>query len=71
MNLKEIAIAWKNVVLKPEEIQEIVEERREICNGCPHKTKMLKIEVCGKCHCPILSKTNSPLNSCPLKKWVR
>jgi hypothetical protein len=71
MDLKEILQAWKNVALKPDQIVQISKERLVICNECEHKTLLLGVNVCGICHCPILGKTHSPMNTCPKQKWKR
>jgi hypothetical protein len=71
MNWVEIIKAWKNVAFSTEEIKQIANERVSICDTCEHKTTMLNVSVCAKCHCPLLGKTHSPNNSCPLKKWER
>jgi hypothetical protein len=70
MEVIEILKAWKNVAFTTEEIEAIAKERMAVCSKCPHKTTMMKIDVCGLCHSPLLGKTHSPENSCPKKKWL-
>lgn len=46
-------------------------KRLEICRACPERQfrTIAKIEVCGKCGCPIVSKTRFAQAKCPLNKW--
>jgi len=67
--LKDIINGWKNVIITDANVEEIAEVRQLICNGCDKKTEMLGMEVCGLCHCPLLAKTRSTDNRCPLGKW--
>lgn len=57
----------------PEEtpFKEIVERRREVCNGCEHvvNAKAFGFQYCGKCKCPIWSKTKIVSASCPAGYW--
>ena len=52
---------------------DIVKERRAICNKCEHKTdKWLIIfneDSCGLCKCSITKKTKLKSSKCPVKKW--
>lgn len=69
--LKEIATAWKNVISKDNEFELVAAERIDVCNECPVKKEMLGVAVCGLCHCPLVAKTRSPLNSCDRGAWKR
>lgn len=50
---------------------EVVAERRRICNSCEHRVPAaaLKLATCGKCGCVLAVKTAFKTQSCPLKKW--
>jgi hypothetical protein len=69
--LKEIATAWKNVISKNDEVELIAADRMDTCKQCPFKKEMLGVAVCGLCHCPLVAKTRSPLNSCDRGAWKR
>ena len=69
MNIKKILKAWKNVAITNEEIEAIADQRSAICNKCRNKERMLGIDVCAACHCPLIAKQRSPENSCPLGLW--
>lgn len=69
MDLKEIALAWTNAIVKPEDIQVLANHRMEVCDECEHRKKELGIEICGVCHCPLFAKVYSPYYSCPEQKW--
>jgi hypothetical protein len=70
MNFKQIIEAWA-ISFKPSEKQkEMAEDRLKICTECPARKKIIGIDICEECGCPITKKafTNAP-NPCPLKKW--
>lgn len=67
--VKEIATAWKNVLVGSDRVKALAEQRIDICNTCEFKAEQIGIPVCGVCHCPLLGKTHSPENSCPKEKW--
>lgn len=69
MKLKEIYQGWKNLILTKPDIESISKDRTEICNKCPNKENQLGLDVCGLCHCPLISKTRSLDSSCPDGKW--
>ena len=69
MIIKDVLEGWTNALIKDEEIEIIAEERLKICNECPYKKTVLKVEICSKCHCPLISKTRSKETKCPLHKW--
>lgn len=69
--LKEIATAWKNVLSKDNEVEMVAKERMDTCNQCPFKKQMFGVAVCGLCHCPLVAKTRSLLNSCDRGAWER
>ncbi len=70
---------WRNHLIPPEELKEVIEqvsqERLEICKGCPFQSEnmkaaghnILRTDVhCTKCGCPLAAKTKSLSSSCPL-----
>jgi hypothetical protein len=71
MDLKEIALAWTNAIVKPVDVQVLASQRKEICNVCEHKKQEFGIDVCKVCHCPLYAKVYSPYDSCPENKWPR
>ena len=68
---KEIIDAWVNKFVGDAESKALAEERMAICNICPRKIKMMGVEVCGACHCPLAGKTFSLENTCPEDRWVK
>jgi len=49
--------------------EELVAERRSICNSCPYSKTKLFTQVCTECGCHIKTKTLLISESCPLNKW--
>lgn len=47
------------------------ERRRALCNACPHLVTVGRIQFkrCGKCQCPLFTKTRFQGTSCPVGKW--
>ena len=45
--------------------QDIIDKRREICDGCEFKLGL----NCKKCGCFIAAKTRVATTSCPVNKW--
>jgi hypothetical protein len=54
---------------KLQRIDSYVQERRNICNSCEHKKKIIGANMCGKCGCSIWAKTLIPSFKCPIGKW--
>jgi hypothetical protein len=46
-------------------------KRLAICAECPHRKviPLTKSAVCGKCGCPLASKTRFSRAHCPIGKW--
>ena len=66
MNLNNLIEGWANVISTDPLVEKLAEERAKICAECP----FLHLKsVCGKCGCPVLSKTRSLKSTCPLFKW--
>jgi hypothetical protein len=78
LNFKQIYEGWKNTIIPPAELREIIEttskERMSICEECEFistKHKTVRPDVhCTDCGCPLMSKTRCLSCSCPLSKWV-
>ena len=68
---------WVNVVKKSPAVEMVATVRIDICNKCEHKKnagveisgKVIGIDYCGICKCPIISKTRSMAERCPANKW--
>lgn len=67
----------KNKVFKKAHVEEIYNERMEICNECPSlDVSGEKCAVpgtnpcCGECGCSLSLKARSLASECPLKKWL-
>ena len=68
--IKEIINGWQNVFITDEVIESMAEKRLKVCNECTFKNKIIGIEICGKCHCPIVAKIRSIESICPENKWI-
>lgn len=44
-------------------------ERLLICSQCPHKKRLLNMDVCYMCGCFIDAKVRSKNEKCVLNKW--
>lgn len=69
--IKEIATAWKNVIIPRGGIEALSKERMTVCNACPKKVIRFGTEICAECGCPLVSKTRANVNGCPLRKWEK
>lgn len=82
--LIQIARSWYNFLRGDPYIKLMMSKRLAICDTCEYKVqintagkiimKVLSndpdaVYQCGKCHCPLMSKTAETLNECPLGKW--
>lgn len=49
----------------------LAQKRIAICRQCPSRMVLpvVKTEVCGRCGCPLASKTKFTRATCPLNKW--
>lgn len=81
---KEIANGWRNHLIPPEELKEVIKEvseaRLKICAECPHNSKTaiengydtIRTDYhCTKCYCPLIAKTKSLESQCPIGKWEK
>lgn len=70
MNIKEIIEAWVIAHNPTETQQELAEKRLSICENCPSKITLVRINMCSECGCPVTKKVfTKSFNPCPLKKW--
>lgn len=65
---------YKNLIVKDDKIEELSKSRMEYCNVCPNKNVMVKVGdiiyySCELCNCPLIAKTRSENETCPLKIW--
>jgi len=67
--IRNIINGWKNTLITNDYVEDISKYRLTICNECPKKQNMIGVDVCGECHCPLISKTRSLEEKCPLNKW--
>jgi hypothetical protein len=48
----------------------LVDYRLSICKDCEHKKIVIRaVEVCGKCNCPLISRTFFEKSFCVMGKW--
>lgn len=52
---------------QPRSDEELIEQRLDICNGCPELNK--RFMKCRRCGCFMKLKTTLIQASCPLGKW--
>lgn len=67
--LSSIISGWKNVIIEDKEFMPLYQSRFDICQSCEYN----KLQVCGICGCPLVSKTKSLLEECPYpegSKWL-
>ena len=65
-NKNKILEGIKNSIFTQEHIEVIANERKEICDKCPHKTEN---KECGLCGCVLHIKQRSLSSSCDDKRW--
>ena len=49
--------------------QNVVAERKAVCETCPNKETLLGIDQCRLCGCLLAVKMRMVSSHCPLKKW--
>ena len=80
MSLKQIIEGWRNNIMPPENIKDLIglvsEERLSICNlGTEHSSnkenyKSIRPDAhCTNCGCTLSAKTKCLSCKCPLNKW--
>lgn len=69
----EIVEGWTNLVFKKEAVERIAKSRINICNTCPHHSKLHETtridDHCTACGCPLAAKTRSLQSECPKGLW--
>ncbi|MBX2880907.1 MAG: hypothetical protein KTR32_13280 [Granulosicoccus sp.] len=56
---------WKNVVFRDHGIENLADQRSNICEQCTHNLK----NVCSVCGCPLVAKVRAVKATCPLQRW--
>lgn len=61
-------------VFKTDETETLADKRRLICEACPLKKKLIKVNqkqryYCGVCKCPVESAIRAEDYKCPEGKW--
>lgn len=82
--LIQIARSWFAFLKGNPYTRSMMQKRLNICDTCEHKVQIsaagqVVMNIlsndpdatyqCGKCGCPLMSKTAETLNECPLGKW--
>ena len=78
MNLSQIYEGWRNKLIPPAAIKDIIQEtsddRMNVCNACPHHSKNHKgvrpDAHCTYCGCTLSAKTKCLSCKCPIDKWL-
>lgn len=70
-NVTDIIKAWMISFNPNEEQKELAELRYTICLSCDKRDKLLGVEKCNECGCPLSKKifTQKKMETCPLHKW--
>tara|TARA_B110000211_G_C13760893_1_gene413095 strand:+ start:288 stop:494 length:207 start_codon:yes stop_codon:yes gene_type:complete len=68
MDVKNILIGWGNLLIRPEHITPLMQERMSICDVCPVRTDSTCDEAKGGCGCFLPAKHRSS-SKCPKDKW--
>lgn len=68
---KEARLAAKiaKAIINPDADQQLIDNRLNICKGCPFLTKIVGIDQCEKCSCLISLKAKLKDEKCPEGKW--
>lgn len=71
LNIGEIVKAWAISVNPSNEQLELAKKRYEVCSGCEYRKKLLKVEICSDCKCPLNKKIFAvqPKQWCPKGYW--
>jgi len=83
INFKQIYEGWRNKLVPPSELKDLIEktseERMEICKKCyffstnakEHGYKTMRPdEHCSNCGCTLSAKTKCLSCKCPLERWM-
>lgn len=68
MKLRDILVGWGNLLIRPEYLTPVMEQRMRICNTCPVRTDSICDEKKGGCGCYLPAKNRSD-SKCPKNKW--
>lgn len=63
--IKNIISGWKHIISKNEIVELVAKDRLTICSTCENNIH----GVCSLCLCPLMSKTRSLSEACPIQKW--
>jgi hypothetical protein len=69
---KAILTGVRNTLLKRKAIEELANDRLNICSTCPDQTKDCAPMIstcCALCGCSLAWKTRVPEQGCPAGKW--
>ena len=76
MNLAQIFEGWRNHLLPPEELKEVINTqyklRSEVCLSCEHNSTpgtIEKLSTCTRCGCVLNPKIKCLSCHCPIHKW--
>jgi len=64
--LRSILSGWKNVLIVDQGVEELAQERGQVCLSCPHKKRI----TCGLCGCPLKAKLRAVDAKCPDNRWL-
>ena len=67
--IKNIFEGWSNVFIKDDNVEKIATLRRKICDLCRSKGNSLGVDYCKICGCPLIAKSRSMNEHCPIEKW--
>ena len=70
INIRHIYEGWKNYFVKNPVVESVARDRAKICSGCEYAGKVLGVNTCNACGCPLSFKTRSMDASCehPVKE---
>lgn len=66
--LENIKDGWANAFFRNESVELVAAGRISTCNRCEYK-RDFPYKSCQLCNCPIMSKSRSLKEKCPLGKW--
>lgn len=82
--LANILNGYKNLLIRDKTVEDLALQRLNICSSCPQakpslivtlikgsETEEAEGAICGSCGCPLMAKTRSVSDDCPLDKWPK
>lgn len=78
MNIKHVLEGWRNKLVPPSHLKELIEKTSEarlnICFDCKHHSRFHHTPLrpdahCVECGCTLSAKTRCLSCSCPFEKW--